>query len=196
MSHDVVGELVEQLTWHWENQARPRLEGLTDAEYLWEPAPGAWTIRPRDQDAPDTVTHRVGGADWLMEIGIPEPDPAPVTTIAWRIAHLVVACFGPRTQSHFGGPVVDYATWEYAPTAAAALDQLDQAYRNWIEGVRTLTEDALWRPVGPAEGPWHESPMITLVLHIHREVIHHLAEVALLRDLWAHRDGTDDNVSR
>ena len=27
----------------------------------------------------------------------------------------------------------------------------------------------------------------TTVLHIHREVIHHLAEVALLRDLYAHR---------
>ena len=29
--------------------------------------------------------------------------------------------------------------------------------------------------------------MITLVLHIHREVIHHGAEIALLRDLYAHR---------
>ena len=29
--------------------------------------------------------------------------------------------------------------------------------------------------------------MVTLVLHIHREAIHHLAEIVLLRDLWAHR---------
>jgi len=28
--------------------------------------------------------------------------------------------------------------------------------------------------------------MATLILHINREVFHHLAEVALLRDLWAH----------
>lgn len=28
--------------------------------------------------------------------------------------------------------------------------------------------------------------MLTLVLHLNRETIHHLAEVALLRDLWAH----------
>ena len=26
--------------------------------------------------------------------------------------------------------------------------------------------------------------MVTLVLHIHRELIHHLAEIALLRDLY------------
>lgn len=30
--------------------------------------------------------------------------------------------------------------------------------------------------------------MIDLVLHIHREVIHHGAEIALLRDLYARRD--------
>ena len=29
--------------------------------------------------------------------------------------------------------------------------------------------------------------MAALVLHINREMIHHLAEVALLRDLYAHR---------
>jgi len=27
-----------------------------------------------------------------------------------------------------------------------------------------------------------------LVLHIHRELIHHLAEVSLLRDLYSHRN--------
>ena len=30
--------------------------------------------------------------------------------------------------------------------------------------------------------------MADLVLHIHRELIHHLAEVCLLRDLYAHRE--------
>ena len=35
-----------------------------------------------------------------------------------------------------------------------------------------------------AEGPYAELPMSALVLHIHREAIHHLAEVLLLRDLY------------
>jgi len=30
--------------------------------------------------------------------------------------------------------------------------------------------------------------MAALVLHINREAIHHLAEVALLRDLWGQRN--------
>jgi hypothetical protein len=50
-------------------------------------------------------------------------------------------------------------------------------------GVRSLDEAALARPVGPAEGPFAELPYAALVLHIHREAIHHLAEIALLRDL-------------
>ena len=187
MSNDLIEELSNQIDWHWQNHARPRLEGLTDEEYLWLPAGSGWTVRRREDDVPETVTRRLGGDLWLLDLGDHDLTPAPVTSIAWRIAHLIVAVLGPRTQSHFGGPEVDYNTWGYAGTAAEALDQLDTAYANWIAGMRGLTEETLWQPGGPAEGHWHESPMITLVLHIHRELIHHLAEVALLRDLWAHR---------
>ncbi len=49
--------------------------------------------------------------------------------------------------------------------------------------------DDLARPVGEAEGPFAELPYAALVLHINREVIHHLAEVALLRDLYIRRSG-------
>ena len=40
-------ELIDQLDHHWQHQLRPRLEGLTDAEYLWEPVAGCWSLRPR-----------------------------------------------------------------------------------------------------------------------------------------------------
>lgn len=168
--------LLDQLEWHWRGQLRPRLHGLTDEEYLWEPVPGAWNVRP----AGDGLA---GGIDFAF----PPPDPAPVTTIAWRLAHVVVGVFGIRTASHFGGPPHDYATHPYAATADEALRQLDAAHDAWVAGVRGLDEAALARPVGAAEGPFAERPMAELVLHIHREVIHHGAEVALLRDLYAAR---------
>ncbi len=44
-------ELVDQLTWHWDNQLRPRLSGLTDEEYLWEPVAGCWNLRRRGEGA-------------------------------------------------------------------------------------------------------------------------------------------------
>lgn len=182
---DIITGLHEQLDFHWRVHARPRLDGLTDEELHWEPVPGAWGVRRAGTPAPDTVTVRAGAGDWLVDFGMPEPEPAPVTTIAWRLAHVVVGVLGARTHSHFGGPEADYETFTYAGTAEGALRQLDEAYAAWSAGVRGLTREALAAPVGPAEGPWAAEPMLTLVLHINREVIHHLAEVALLRDLWA-----------
>jgi hypothetical protein len=175
-------ELVEQLDFHWRNQLRPRLDGLTDDEYLWEPVPGSWNVRPRD--AASTMPGTGGFTiDWVH----PEPEPAPVTTISWRMAHIIVGVLAARVAGHFGGPPADYQSWEYAGTAAGGLAQLDAAYDAWTAGVRELDADALNRPCGPSEGPWGDRPMSTLVLHINREVIHHGAEIALLRDLYAHR---------
>jgi hypothetical protein len=54
--------------------------------------------------------------------------------------------------------------------------------------VRGLDEAALQTPVGDVE-PYPELPMAALVLHIHRELIHHLSEVCLLRDLYCHTNG-------
>ena len=167
---DLTTHLADQLDWHWRNQLRPRLEGLTDDEYFWEPVPDCWTVHPD------------GGIDFAY----PPPQPEPVTTIAWRLAHVIVGVLAVRAHSHFGGPPADYETWPYATDAATALRQLDDAYDSWMAGVRHLTADALEQPVGSAEGPYAEMPMLALVLHINREVIHHGAEIALLRDLYVH----------
>lgn len=184
---DLTTQLHDQLDWHWQTMARPRLEGLTDEEYAWEPVAGTWSVRDRDQPSPQGVTRRMGSGRWVLEYGVPEPDPAPVTSIAWRLAHVVVGVLGVRAASHFGAPATDHDSFAYAGSAQEALAQLDEAYAAWSAGVRGLSAEALVAPVGPAEGAWAQAPMLTLVLHINREVIHHLAEVALLRDLWAHR---------
>ena len=128
----------------------------------------------------------------VLDFAWPDPDPAPITTIAWRLAHVIVGCSAVRTGNHFGGEPTDYDRWTYAATADEALAQLDAAYDAWSAGVAGLGEDGLARPpCGPAEGPWAESPYAALVLHINRELIHHLAEVSLLRDLCARTPRSD-----
>ena len=112
-------------------QLRPRLDGLTDDEYFWQPVPDCWTVHPN------------GGIDFTY----PEPEPAPFTTIAWRLAHVIVGVFAMRNHSHFGGPEAGYETWPYATDAATALRQLDEQYRTWIDGVRGLSDDDLSRPM-------------------------------------------------
>lgn len=183
---DWSAELAEQLDWHWTNQLRPRLEGLTDDEYRWEPVAGSWSLRPRGAAVTPMAA---GGGDWCLDWAFPAPDPAPVTTIAWRLGHLIVGVFGARNASHFGGPAMDYLSYDFPSTANGALAALDAVYEGWTTAVRALSAAELARPCGPAEGPYAALPLATLVLHINREAIHHGAEIALLRDLYAHLDG-------
>jgi len=182
---DWTSVLVDQADWHWTNQLRPRFEGLTDEEYLWEPTPGAWNVHPRGQG---TTEIQGGRGELTIDFAYPEPVPAPVTTIAWRLAHIIVGVLGARVHSHFDGPEADYQTFEYAGTADEALAQVDEAFAAWTAGVRSWDEAALAEPCGPSEGPWAEHSRVELVLHINREIIHHGAEIALLRDLFAHRN--------
>jgi hypothetical protein len=173
-------ELADQVDFLWQGQLRPRLQGLDDEEYLWEPVPG-WSIRPRGTCASPSP---IGRGGWQRDDAADDPDPAPVTTIAWRLAHITVDVLAMRVADHFGGPAAHYESWEYAGTAAEALGQLDAQYGAWLAGVRSLDTAGLAQPCGPAEGAWADAPMVTLVLHINRELIHHGAEVCLLRDLY------------
>jgi hypothetical protein len=167
-------ELLEQLTWHWEHQLRPRLGGLTDEEYLWEPVRPSWNVHPRP-DGPPTI-----------DFEFPEPVPTPMTTIAWQFGHLLVGIFGARLATYFDGPPVDYFSYEYPTTAVDALARLDAAYAAWVAGVRSLGEDGL--TVLCREEGFEQSTMAALVLHIHREVIHHGSVISTVRDLYAWRD--------
>src|SRR5690606_26008221 len=91
MDIDYARELLDQLDWHWTHQLRPRLDGLTDEEYFWEPVEGCWSIRPKE-----------GGGftcDWAQT----PPSPPPVTTIAWRLAHVSIMVLGMRIATHFDG---------------------------------------------------------------------------------------------
>ena len=179
---DWTEQLSEQLEWHWSRQLRPRFAGLSDDEYLWEPAQPAWNVRPRTGDG------QPGTGPFTVEFSFPEPDPPPVTTIAWRLAHIIVGVLGARVavalRRATGGlrelrrtparPPRHWPSWT-TPTQA---------------GRRASTVSTRRRSrgrVGPAEGPFAEYPMAALVLHINREVIHHGAEVALLRDLYRAR---------
>lgn len=183
--------LRDQFTWHWRHQLRERLQGMTDDEYFWEPVPGCWSLRARGTgDAP--IQARAGAL--TIEFAFPPPDPAPVTTIAWRLGHVIVGVLAMRSASHFSRAPVDYDSFEYATTAEQALAQLDEEIEIWLRGVESLGEEGLGRPCGEAEGPFAEDPLSRLVLHIHRELIHHLSEVCLLRDLYLHTQGDQENT--
>jgi hypothetical protein len=64
----------------------------------------------------------------------------------------------------------------------------------WSAGVRGLGREGLARPCGAAEGGFAAYPLAALALHINRETIHHGAEVALLRDLYAHPSTSTEEI--
>jgi hypothetical protein len=165
-------QVLEQLTFWWDYSFWPRVQGLTDEEYFWSPAADCWTVRP----------HPDGG--FVLDDQSPPPEPAPVTTIAWRLCHIGSGVFAVRNASHFGGPPWDMHGRDWPGTADDALAWVADGYERWHTSVAALTDEELAYPVGPAEGQWASSPMFALVLHINREVIHHGAEVCLLRDLY------------
>lgn len=174
-------ELNDQLEFYWTFHLRPRLEGLTDDEYLHEPADWCWSLRRR--------------TDGRLELDgfQPEPPTPPVTTIAWRTVHIGRDVLGQRARALFGptpapadANMYDGRHWpEPLPERAAdAIAFLEQAYTMWHDGVAGLDDDALRRPIGPKGGPYAEHSMYALAAHINREVMAHGAEICLLRDLY------------
>ena len=173
--------LVGQLDFYWDAHLRPRLDGLSDEEYFWEPVEGCWSLR------------RAGGGRWRLDRAWPEPSPPPVTTIAWRLVHIGATCLANRASAFFGDPQVPEDADMFDPrrvpadlpgTADEAVAFLERSYRRWRDGIAGLDDEGLRRPLGPKGGPYAEDPMAELVAHINREVMHHGAEICLLRDLY------------
>ncbi len=180
MNVDWNEEVVDQLESHWQQRLRPRLDGLTDDEYFWQPVPDCWTVSRRGAS---TAPMSLGSGDFTWDFGDPQ-DPEPMTTIAWRLAHLIVG-FAEMNGTYFGGPPTGVASFDYAGTAEEALRQLDDAHHEWVQGVRSLGDAGLARPQGPTAPPeFSDAPMVRLVLYAGVEVFHHGAEICLLRDLY------------
>jgi DinB superfamily/Ankyrin repeats (3 copies) len=175
---DVKRELVDLSNHVWQ-RTRTRIDGLSDEEYLWEPAPGCWTIRQRDDGT------------WKADWPLPPPEPAPVTTIAWRLWHLIDMYGEDRAPKWLdvpaqGTPIgFDDPDGEPPATAAAAVALLERAHERWDAHLGLAENERLDEVVGPVAGPeYADRTRAAYVLHMLDEFIHHGAEVALLRDLW------------
>lgn len=184
-------DVLDQLEFYWNVHFRPRVAGLTDDEYLWEPVEGAWSLRPGPSGELDLESVR------------PEPPLPPVTTIAWRAMHVGRDVLGKRARAFFDPDAVDADMYDarhwpagLPATADGALALLDEAYSLWRDGVAALDDEAMLRPLGPRGGPYAEDSMAQLALHVNREVMAHGAEICLLRDLYrAQADRRDPVVA-
>ena len=155
-----------------------RLGGLTKEEYFWEPVPGCWSLRQGE----DGRWRLDGGGG-----GGPAPDPVPVTTIAWRLGHLGGMAVGGFANRRFGDGTLTTEQISFPRHAGEVAGFLDEHYRTWHAGLAELGPGEWAAPLGPTWGPFAEANTVDLALHVLDEVIHHGAEVGLLRDLYSHR---------
>jgi hypothetical protein len=168
--------LVTAFDFVWE-RFTSRLDGLTDAEYLWQPVTGCWTIRPGDDGS------------WVMD-GPPRPSDdgdERFTTIAWRIAHLSSTCLEWFALRRFSADPAAATTAPLAADVAALPAYLDATYGAWRAGVAGFREESWRDALGPGWGPYAEASNLDLALHVFDEVVHHAAEVGVLRDLYRER---------
>src|SRR6266536_4693433 len=115
-------QLLAQLEFYWDAHLQPRLEGLTDEEYFWEPVPGCWSIREVD-------------GTWRIDWAWPAPEPAPVTTIAWRLAHVAYLALGMRWSNHFSVGSLTLEKIKWPSSADEAVTELARYYRRWVSAV-------------------------------------------------------------
>jgi len=73
------------------------------------------------------------------------------------------------------------ATW------AEAEDLLNRAWTTFRTGVAAWNDEDLLTPLGPRFPMNSERTYLDLSLHAEREIVHHGAEIALLRDLYRSR---------
>ncbi len=191
MRVDYPALIQDQLRFYWDVYFRPRLDGLTDDEYLWEPVEGMWTLRPQ--------------ADGLFQVEqiIPEPSPSPVTTIGWRLMHVASNLYF-RSSAFFSGEDVPSDVTMFDPrfqppgvpgTANEGIAFLDEVFDRWMTNLAGLDAEGWAKPLGALGGAYFASePMAALAIHINREVMHHGGEVLLLRDLYhtRHSPGKTD----
>ncbi|MGW5050338.1 DinB family protein [Actinokineospora sp. NPDC004072] len=155
------------------HRLRGRVDGLADEEYFWEPADGCWSVRETEDGS-----FRADGSP------VP-PVPPPLTTIAWRMCHIIDVLLAERNATWLGVEPAGRVEREGEPgTARAAIEQLEQAFAVFRGHLLAADASELTSALGPIGGPYAGSSRVSFVLHELDELIHHGAEVAVLRDLY------------
>jgi hypothetical protein len=124
-----------------------------------------------------------GSGEWVIDYEVPDPEPAPVTTIAWRLVHIAAVnylywdyAYGPATMSF---------DLEMPGSAGAAVTWLVESQQPFTAKLAELTDADLEAPCKTNWGDiWPAYRIFTTLID---EQVHHGAEISLLRDLYRNR---------
>jgi hypothetical protein len=167
MLSSLLGKAFDDLRWI--------LEDVDEADCFWEPGEPCWSVRPRA-----AAGRAWGTGEWVCEDAWPAPDPLPLTTIAWRLAHL--AAWTDVYRSHaFGEERVDLLGFDVPGSRDGLVGWLTSAQDHLRAQVDALDDPDLAQLRPAYFGP--PRPLHRLISSMVVEHAHHGAEIGLLRDL-------------
>ncbi|MER5225766.1 DinB family protein [Streptomyces flaveus] len=158
-----------ELTW---SLFEYHLERLEPEDFLWEPTPYCWTVRP---DADGT---------WVPDWAETEPEPVPVPTIGWLTWH--IGWWWSVTVDHAQGRTPRERieiTWPGDGTAA--VEWLRGLRGDWLAVLDRLTDTDL---DATAPFPWPNDPEHTIahmLAWVNAELMKNATEIGQLRLLRA-----------
>jgi hypothetical protein len=148
---------------------RSRLEGLTEEEFFWQPTPGCWTVHPDESGR------------WRYDYAFPDPEPAPLTTIAWQLVHLTT-CKVMYHEWAFGPARMTWPELDVPGTLAETLALLDHGQALLHDDLQGLSESQLDDAVLTNWGERWPAWRIFCVMTDHDAL--HGGVVGCLRDLY------------
>jgi hypothetical protein len=167
MTDHALDALRWQFDMTWKLAEAWHLPGLTDEICLWEPAPGAWSVR---------LVDGVWTPDWAEA----EPDPVPTTSIAWIGWHLLWWWSEALARAE-GSPSPGRDGVRWPGSAQGLREQLSALAERWRAVLAGLDDEGLARP---SSFPWSEPrPFAMTVAWVNAELMKNVAEIGAVRHL-------------
>jgi hypothetical protein len=146
-----------------------RVDELDEDEFFWKPVPDAWTLRWM----PD--------GRWSYDYAFPDPDPAPVTTIAWRLNH-IATCKVMYHEYAFGPQELTFPSLVIPQTVPVMMAFLEEGQQLLVEDLSGLRDEEL---EAPRLTNWGEEwPTWKIFWTMIDHDAWHGGEIGALRDLY------------
>lgn len=178
------------------------LTDLTDDEFFWEPFPGTWSVRRREDCLTPTP---FGQGEWVADYDVATVSAysagtgEPFTSIAWLMWHFGSMAGRTAELDFLGGEKTAESGWTSPyiaehprfTSAAEAVETVQSGWRDLRSALEGASDDQLETQVNfwgyPGPGPTARGCHI--VAAILNEIGHHGAQVCVVRDLYREARG-------
>jgi hypothetical protein len=177
---------------------------LSDGEFFWEPVPGCWSVRRRDECR---TPNPFGTGDWVVDFdgGLVRAASEgtavePLTTIAWLSWHVGSMAGRAADLDFLGGTKSAESGWTSPylvdhPVfigSSEAVEVMRSGWRALDQAIRASTDEGLEQVTRFWSYPGYPGPTARgyqIITSILNEISHHGTQVCMLRDLYRAVDG-------